>query len=55
MKKVKKVRKSSENIERSESQFYFALAFTQFISENVRLCRIAGDKTGKDPRRVWRM
>ena len=41
MKKVKKVRKSGENIERSESQFYFALAFTQFISENVRLCRIA--------------
>ena len=41
MKKVKRVRKSGENIERSESQFYFALAVTQFISENVRLCRIA--------------
>ena len=40
MKKVKRVRKSGENIERSESQFYFALAVTQFISENVRLCRI---------------
>ena len=58
MKNVKKIRKGDDKLERTKSQFWFLL---RYISEDVRPCRIScymymrSDKTGKDPRRVWRM